>query len=335
MKVLTCVEPGQFAFSDATRPVLTEGFTLLRVVRMGICGTDLHAFEGTQPYFTYPRVLGHELCGEVLASDGNFENGELVGIIPYFHCGQCIACRAGKTNCCVSLKVFGVHIDGGMKEVISVPTSSLFRGRQLNPEVLALCEPLAIGAHAVRRGGVQAGENVIVVGAGPIGLGVAEFAQAAGARVWVLDVNDKRIEFCRNLLPSAQVIDGSKETAAEALRAATNGEMASAVFDATGNLQAINDAFQLIAHGGRYVLVGLQKGNITFSHPEFHKREATLMSSRNATRADFDHVVSSILGGKVHPEKYITHRVSFGHLPSVFAGWLHPSAGVVKAIVEF
>ncbi len=335
MKVLTCVEPGRFAFSEEERPVLTEGFTLLRVARMGICGTDLHAFEGTQPYFNYPRVLGHELSGEVIESDGEFDIGEIVGVIPYFHCGHCIACRSGKTNCCVSLKVFGVHIDGGMKEVISVPTSSLFRGRGLPPELLALCEPLAIGAHAVRRGGVQVDECVMVVGAGPIGLGVAEFALAAGARVWVLDVNDKRIDFCRNLLPKAKVIDGSKGGVVDVLREATNGEMASVVFDATGNLHAINDSFQFMAHAGRYVLVGLQKGNVSFSHPEFHKREGTLMSSRNATRADFDHVIASVLAGKVNPEKYITHRVSFGRLAGVFEQWLNPAAGVVKAMVEF
>src|SRR5882762_8130482 len=140
MKTLICNSPRHLEYNQATPPQLTKDHALLRIKRIGICGTDLHAFEGTQPYFNYPRVLGHELSGELVDADGaeSFRKGDVVTIIPYFNCGSCAACKAGKGNCCVNLKVFGVHIDGGMKEFISVPSGSLVHGEGLGEEALAL-----------------------------------------------------------------------------------------------------------------------------------------------------------------------------------------------------
>lgn len=336
MKTLTCISPGSFEYSDQPAPVLSKGNAIIKIKRIGICGTDLHAFEGTQPYFNYPRVLGHELSGELIDADGadDFRKGEIVTLIPYFNCGVCVACRAGKTNCCVQLKVFGVHIDGGMKEYVSVPSYSLVHGNGLTDEALALVEPLAVGAHSVRRADVKSGEFVLVVGAGPIGLGIMQFASIAGGKVIALDINDRRLEFCRSRLKVPHTIDASKQDVVKALNDITNGDMPTVVIDATGNQKAINQAFQYMAHGARYVLVGIQKGDISFSHPEFHKRESTLMSSRNATREDFENVVSALKTGKIDPVTYITHRVDFGKVKSEFAGWLDPDRGVIKAMVE-
>ena len=194
-------------------------------------------------------------------------------------------------------------------------------------------EPLAIGAHGVRRAAVQPGEWVLVVGAGPIGLGVMEFARIAGGNVIALDVNAGRLTFCREKLGIVHTLNALAPDVTEQLRAITNGDMPTIVIDATGNLNAINTSFQYLAHGGRYVLVGLQKGDISVSHPEFHKREATLMSSRNATRADFVHVIASMKQGLIDPTTYITHRVAFGEVRDQFAGWLDPANGVIKAMV--
>jgi 2-desacetyl-2-hydroxyethyl bacteriochlorophyllide A dehydrogenase len=337
MKVLTCIKPGVFEYSDEKLPELSKGHALIRINRIGICGTDLHAFEGTQPYFNYPRILGHELSGELVDADGadGFVKGEKVSIIPYFHCGTCIACRNGTTNCCTSLKVFGVHIDGGMKEVISVPSQYLLHSDGLGVEALALAEPLAVGAHGIRRAGVRSGEFVLVVGAGPIGLGVMEFARIAGGKVIALDINQQRLDFCKSRLGVSHIINGAEVDVFKRLAEITNGDMPTLVIDATGSLKAINNAFQFMSHGGRYVLVGLQKGEISFSHPEFHKREATLMSSRNATRADFDQVLSCLKTGEVNPLNYITHKVGFGQVKENFESWLNPANGVIKAMVEF
>ncbi len=336
MQTLVCTQPGHFEYRIAADPVLTPGHAVIRIKKVGICGTDLHAFEGTQPYFEYPRILGHELAAEIVAieDNANFRCGDAVTIIPYFNCGKCIACRSGKSNCCVQLKVCGVHIDGGMVEYLSVPVSSLVPGNGLGNEALALVEPLAIGAHGVRRAQIVEGEFVLVVGAGPIGLGTIEFARIAGAKVIVADINESRLQFCRNFLGLEHIINTSEGKTIEHLRDITRGDMPTVVIDATGNRQAINQSFQFLAHAGRYVLIGLQKGDITFSHPEFHKREATLMSSRNATRADFDQVTDALVQRQINPLTYITHRVNFDEVKSNFTSWLEPLNQVIKAVVS-
>jgi threonine dehydrogenase-like Zn-dependent dehydrogenase len=225
-------------------------------------------------------------------------------------------------------------VDGGMVEYLSVPTYSLLHGEGLSFDALALVEPLAIGAHGLRRAGVQAGEYVLVVGAGPIGLGIIALANIAGAKVIALDVNDQRLAFCKEKLGVQHVINVAKEDVTAVLQSITNNDMPTVVIDATGSLKAINNAFQYMAHGARYVLVGLQKGEISFPHPEFHKREATLMSSRNATREDFEHVIRCIKHGQIDPLTFITHKVTFDQTKDQFASWLNPANGVIKAMVE-
>ncbi len=336
MKSLVCVAPRQLEYKTITKPALSEGRAIIKIKRIGICGTDLHAFEGTQPYLEYPRILGHELSGELVEFDGapGFREGENVTFIPYFHCGTCIACRSGKPNCCVAIKVCGVHIDGGMVEYLSVPSGSLIHGDGLGLDELALVEPLAIGAHGIARAGIKKGEFVLVIGAGPIGLGTIAFAQVAGANVIVMDVNKARLDFCRQHLKVNNLINPAEGDAVEQLKAITGGDMPTVVIDATGSQKAINNAFQYMAHGGRFVLIGLQRGDIIFSHPEFHKREATLMSSRNATRADFAHVVDCMTSGLIDPKIFITHRVNFDGIKRDFEGWLDPANGVIKAMAS-
>ena len=333
MKTLVCASPHHFEYTDTEKPFTQPGHTLLRIQRIGVCGTDLHAFEGTQPYFNYPRILGHELAAIIEETNApGFKNGDAVTIIPYFNCGTCIACRKGKPNCCVSMKVCGVHVDGGMREFLLVPDSSLVSGEGLSLDELALVEPLAIGAHAVRRAAVEKDEFVLVVGAGPIGLGTMEFARIAGGKVIAMDVQESRLDFCRTKLNIPHTINAKNDVMAE-LQRITDGDMPTVVIDATGNLKAVMNAFQFLAHGGRYVLVGLQKEEISFSHPEFHKRESTLMSSRNATRADFEHVLTCLRKKLVDPATYITHRVSFEEVKDNFNSWLDPKNGVIKAMI--
>jgi 2-desacetyl-2-hydroxyethyl bacteriochlorophyllide A dehydrogenase len=336
MKTLVCTTPGELEYKTGSKPVLTKEHAIIKIKRIGICGTDLHAFEGTQPFFKYPRILGHELAGELIDFDDapGFKIGERVTFIPYFNCGSCIACRSNKPNCCVNIKVCGVHIDGGMAEYLSVPSASLVHGDELSYDELALVEPLAIGAHGVARAGIKKDEFVLVIGAGPIGLGTIEFARIAGAQVIVLDVNEARLDFCKRNLKITHTLNATEINVIEQLKEITNGDMPTIVVDATGNQKAINNAFQYLAHGGRFVLIGLQKSDITFSHPEFHKREATLMSSRNATRQDFEHVIGCMKKGLFDPKTYITHRVNFDEVQRDFESWLNPETAVIKAMVS-
>lgn len=336
MKTLVCTKPGAFEYVETQKPHLTEDHAVIRIIRVGVCGTDLHAFRGTQPFFTYPRILGHELAAELVEADNapGFTSGQQVTCIPYLNCGLCIACRKGKPNCCVNIQVCGVHTDGGMAQYISVPSAVLLHGSGLKPDQLALAEPLAIGAHGIRRAGVQPGEYILIMGAGPIGLAAMEFARIAGAKVIALDMNENRLHFCHEKLGVKYCINTKTGNVLSRIAEITNGDMPTVVIDATGNLAAINKGIDYLAHGGRYVLIGLQKDDFCFNHPEFHKRETTLMSSRNATRQDFDHAIASIKSGAIDPEVYITHRVKFDDVKANFAGWLEPQNNVIKAMVS-
>lgn len=337
VKTLICTTPGNFEYGLQAMPALQAGHAIIRIRKIGVCGTDLHAFEGTQPYFNYPRILGHELAGEIVALDAvettDFHVGELVTIIPYENCGVCIACSNGKPNCCENIAVLGVHKDGGMAEFISVPERLLVHGNGLTAEQLALVEPLSVSAHGIRRAAVQPGEFVLVIGAGPIGLAAMEFARIAGAQVIATDIQDKRLEFARETLGIPYTINAATDVAGQ-LRTITGDDMPVVVIDATGNQKAINNGIYYLAHGGRYVLIGLQKELLQFPHPEFHKRETTLMSSRNATREDFEQVIRCIKEGTARPDKYITHRVKFGEVKTTFASWLDPRNEVIKAIID-
>lgn len=335
MNVIVCKEPGNLALIERPVPAPAPGYSLIRIKRIGICGTDLHAFAGNQPFFSYPRVLGHELAAEFVEGDAEgFVKGEALTIVPYFNCGNCIACRNGKHNCCVAIQVFGVHIDGGMAAYVSVPSYALVKSGGLTLDQLALVEPLAIGAHAVSRAEIKPREKVLVVGAGPIGIGLVMFAQMAGAEVILMDTNDERLEFSRNHFAVSSTINPLHQDAMTMLRDFTLGDMPSVVIDATGNQRAINNAFAYMSHGGKYILVGLQLGEVTFSHPEFHKREATLMSSRNATKADFSHVMAAIANGQIDPLPMITHRLLFDDVLNTFPELSDPSNKVVKAMMD-
>ena len=336
MKALTCITPGEFSYIEKDIPFVKENSVLLKMKRLGICGTDYHAFGGTQPFFDYPRILGHEVAAEVVesADKNRFKPGDQVTISPYFSCGKCVACRNGKTNCCVNMKVFGVHVDGAMQEYISVPAGAVVAGEGLSADELALVEPLAIGAHGVGLAQVKKGETILVLGAGPIGLGTIAFAKIAGGRVIVADVNDNRLTFCKDRLGVDYTINPLKTDALTLVKEITGGDMATVVIDCTGNLTAINSGFRFLAHGGRFIMIGLQKGTIEVVHPEFHKREAMLMSSRNALPEDFAHVINCIKKGLVKPLDFISHRLGLDEVKQQF-DLLSADQSVIKALVDF
>ncbi len=337
MKGIVCEHINQLVYRENfPEPVQVPGEAIVRIRRIGICGTDLHAFKGNQPFFTYPRILGHELAGvieRVGDNEAGLQVGDQVCIIPYMHCGTCIACRNTKTNCCTSMKVLGVHIDGGMRERISVPVTHLIHTPGLTLDQTAVLEPLAIGAHAVRRAHVTPSETVLVIGAGPIGLGVMVFAKFAGARVIIMDIQDERLAFCQSWAKADHIINATNNPK-ETLLELTGGEWPTIVFDATGNATSMMESFGYVAHGGTLVFVGLTKGEITFHNPEFHKREMTLMGSRNATKEDFNQVQSMISAKEIDVQRYITHRSDLDHMLVEFDNWLKPESKVIKAMIE-
>jgi 2-desacetyl-2-hydroxyethyl bacteriochlorophyllide A dehydrogenase len=321
MLQVTLQTPGQLVSADADLPAAGEGEALVRVHRVGVCGTDLHAFRGRQPFFSYPRVLGHELGVEVVdpGNDVSLQRGDRCAVEPYLNCGACIACRNGRPNCCSGLSVLGVHQDGGMREVIAVPARKLHSSTRLSYEQLALVETLAIGAHAVERANLQPGEFALVIGAGPIGVSVVQFARAAGATVAVADTSTTRLDLCRRLWKVDCTIDAQSADAEAQVRDAGGGDLPAVVFDATGNPQSMCAAFRWPCPGGRLVFVGLVQGEISFSDPEFHRRELTLLATRNAKPESFRAIIDAVESGRIDTDPWITHRLDLGDVPGGFA----------------
>lgn len=334
MRTVVLNEPGHFEIRDTLPPdSLPEGEALVRIRRVGVCGTDIHAYHGNQPYFTYPRILGHELACEIIqigSNDRNLNPGDLCAVEPYINCGDCIACRRGRTNCCSTLKVLGVHIDGGMREQIQVPVRKLHRSDKLTLDQLALVETLCIGAHAVSRAKLEKDERILVLGAGPIGLTVMQFAKEAGVHITVADVNPGRLAFCRDMLGVHQTL-----VAGDDLLERLGSDLPTAVFDATGSPACMESAFKYVANSGRLIFVGLVQADIKFHDPEFHRKEMTLLATRNATAEDFRHVMSQIESGAIDTRPWITHRESVELFPERFASWLKPDSGLIKGVVEF
>ncbi len=338
MRAILLEQPGQLRLIERPEPGAPgENEALVRVRQVGVCGTDLHAYQGSQPFFTYPRLPGHELGVEVIAVGENEQGiaaGDRCAVEPYFSCGHCPACLRGKPNCCLHIQVFGVHIDGGMREFAIIPTRYLHPSASLMDEQLALVEPLAIGAHAISRAQLQAGERVLVVGAGPIGLAVTQFALLAGAQVTVMDVSEQRLHFCQERWPRVVCLDGRDDPLA-ILRAQYGDDLPTAVLDATGNPASMQAAFAYPGHGGRLIFVGLFSGDVAFHDPDFHRRELTLLSSRNATSSDFQRVIAALESGEIDLAPWITHRATPETLTRQFPHWFEQQSGIIKALIAF
>lgn len=334
MLSLIVEEPGTLRFVEVPRTEPEEGEALVKVVSCGVCGTDIHALSGRQPFFSYPRRLGHELCVEVIKapSSSRLTCGDLCAVEPYFYCGQCPACQAGKTNCCHSLKVLGVHVDGGHVTELAIDARYLHKGDGLCSDQLALVEPLAIGAHAIERAKPSRGEPLVVLGMGPIGLSVAMFAKAAGANLVLVDLDEERLKFAAERMSLGVPIAGG-EGFEERLKRYF-GQLPSCVIDATGSPRSMNTCFNYTEHGGRVVFVGLFIGDLQFDDPNFHRRELSLYASRAALSSTFTKVIAMIKEGEVDPLPLITHRMRFENLKEELPA-IHKQPGLVKAIVDF
>jgi len=339
MQAVQLEKPGKFDIiniPEAAAPA--AGQALVQVHRVGICGTDISGFLGKMPFYSYPRIPGHELGVEVLAvGDGvaNVRAGDHCSVEPYINQPTTFASSRGATNCCEELQVLGVHIDGGLRPRFLLPARKLHVSQSLSYEQLALVETLAIGCHAVNRGQAVAGENVLVIGAGPIGLSVIEFLKLAGSKITVLDVNQQRLDFCQNTMRVNHTVKLNPDTnSLPELQNLTDGHLYTLVIDATGNNKSMSNALNYVAHTGRLVFVGITTDIISFPHPLMHRREMTLLASRNALPEDFQRIIQLIEQGQINTQPWITHRSPMATLPADFPAYTRPETGVIKAIVE-
>lgn len=313
--------PGEFVDVTVPRPVPSSGQALVRIHRVGVCGSDFHALAGRHPIYTYPRVLGHELAGEIVEVPENTQGlhaGDRCAIEPYISCGHCRTCKVGRTNCCEQLRLFGIHVDGGMQGFLGVPIGLLHKSDVLSLDQLALIETLGVGAHAVKRSRLRPGEEMLVVGGGPIGLGASQFAVAIGAKVAVVETNDWRRQFANKL-------------GVEAFSAA-DGRMADVVLDATGSAAAMAQSLNYVAPGGRLVFVGLTRDPVRIDDGLLHRREITIHASRNSC-GQFPSIIRMLEENKINTDPWITDRLTLDEVPARFKG-LSEKAGMMKAVVE-
>ena len=321
MQQVVLTGPGTLFHRDVPQPPPAQGEILFAVKRIGVCGSDFHAFAGRHPAYIYPRVLGHELSGlalEVPRNEFGIKAGDRCAIDPYVNCQVCDACRAGRTNCCERLQVLGVHRDGGMQDVISVPARLLHSSKVLSLDQLALVETLGIGAHAVARAELEAGQKAIVVGAGPIGLGTALFAREAGAEVVVIEKDKDRRAFAQRQ--------------GWTTREPSDKVSGNVVFDATGSAVVMADSLNRVAVGGKLVFVGLTSDPVALDDALFHKREVTLLASRNST-GQFPRIIKMLEEGTISIDDWITERLGLADLPREFAK-LIDRPHLIKAIVD-
>lgn len=338
MKAIRLNKPGQWEIFDKTMPKnsLKKGEALLKVKKIGVCGTDLHAFKGSQPFFNYPRILGHELAVQVVATGEDVENvniGDLCSVEPYYNdiVGQAV--RRGKTNCGEHLQVLGVHVDGGMQEYFIYPSKYVHPSASLSEDQLALIEPLAIGCHAVDRARILKEDIVLVIGAGPIGLGAILFAKLSGARIIAMDIDDAKLEKCKGITGISETLNAKGDVVAD-LHKMLNGDLPTIILDATGNSDSMMNSFNYVAAGGTIVFIGLFMGDVTFDDPNFHKKELTLKASRAALTTDFRRIINLMESGKIDAQPFITHRIKFDEVTTEFEKLYSYGGDLIKAVIE-
>lgn len=339
MKAIVLEQPGRFGERELSEPEIPrEAEAVVRVHRVGICGSDISGYLGKMPFYSYPRIPGHELGVEVLSAGAGVTHvapGDHCSVEPYMNCQSCLACRRGAGNCCQNLQVLGVHTDGGLRPRFTLPARKLHKSGTLTLDQLALVETLAIGCHAVNRASPQRDEHVLVIGAGPIGLSVIEFAKLAGSTVTVLDLNDRRLAFCRETMGVHHTVLAHGDAAADIERVRSiTGDLPTVVIDATGSVKSMNSSFQFAGHTGRVVFVGIVTADVSFPDPLLHARELTLYASRNALPGDFGRIIRLIEEGKIDTRPWITHRCGFDKLTENFPAYTRPETGVIKAMVE-
>ncbi|MGA7523229.1 MAG: zinc-binding alcohol dehydrogenase family protein [Acidobacteriaceae bacterium] len=321
MKQVILQAPGRFSEHETELPTTPSEHALVRIERVGVCGSDFHAFSGRHPIYTYPRIIGHELAGivaEAPANDRMIEVGDRCAIEPYLTCGTCRACLQGRNNCCERLRVLGIHVDGGLQEFLPVPLNLLHKSAILSLDQLALVETLGIGAHAVDRSGLQAGESALVVGAGPIGIATSQFASERGAHVHIVEKSPWRRSFVEQMGYPAS------ESAEE--------RRADVVFDATGSAAAMGASLALVATGGRLIYVGLTRDPVTIDDSLFHRREITLLASRNSFGL-FPRIIQLIEEGRIDTSHWVTDRLTLGEVVSLFQS-LPERETLIKAIIH-
>ncbi len=339
MKTIIIPQPGEGKIIDTPIPEPKKGEVLLKILRGGICGSELGTYRGTFAYASYPRIPGHEFSGEIVAINGDaphLKTGMVVTGNPYFNCCKCYSCQRGLLNCCEHNETLGAQRDGAFSEYFAMPIERIYDGKGLPPDVLAAIEPFCISYHgAVTRGKVKAGDNVLVIGAGTIGALAAVAAKSQGANVFISDVAKKKMDYAVESFGLDGGILNEGEGLIDKCMAVTGGKGFDVAIEAVGLPSTFQSAIDAAAFGGRVVLIGVGKKNLDFIFTLLQKKELNVFGSRNALKVDFESLIDLAASGKVDLRRAITNTYSLDQAPQAFADFAAHGADMLKVMIDF
>lgn len=336
MKTVFIEESNKIAIKEVEMPKRKAGEALLKIKYCGICGSDVATYTGNQPFATYPRIPGHEFSAEIIEIDENslgLKKGMIVTANPYFNCGRCYSCRRGKVNCCEDNQTMGVQRDGSFSEYITMPIERIVDGKGLDSKTLALIEPFSIGYHAINRGNLKAGDKVLVIGAGPIGIFAMISATLKGAEVYIADMLDKRLELAKEL-GAAGTINTAKENLVERVKEITNNCGMDVCIEAAGLPVTFLNCIENACFGGKLILIGNGKRETSFNHSILLKKELDVYGSRNSLH-DFEPLVEIVSSGKVDINKLVTNIYGLNQATEAFEALKNNDGTMAKVLIDF
>ena len=339
MKTIIINKPGDVNIIDTPKPVRKKGEALLKVLYGGICGSDLGTYRGTFAYASYPRIPGHEFSAEIVEIDENDRNlkpGMIVTCNPYFNCTKCYSCQRGLVNCCTSNETLGAQRDGAFSEYITMPIERIYDGKGLPAKTLALIEPFCISYHGVSRADVKAGDNVLVLGAGTIGVLAAVAAKAKGAKVYISDVAEKKMNYAVETFGlDGGILNDSHENFIQRVEEITGGNYFDVTIEAVGLPSTFLNCIEAAAYGARVVQIGVGKKNVDFDFTLLQKKELNVFGSRNALKKDFLELIDLVKSGKVDLEKIVTNTYSLDEADKAFSDFDKNAASMLKVVIKF
>ena len=336
MKTVLINKPFEIAVTDTPKPEVKDGEALLKILYCGICGADVASYTGNQPFTTYPRIPGHEFSAEIVSipeNDRGLKPGDVVTANPYFNCGECYSCRRGFVNCCTDNKTMGVQRNGSFCEYVAMPVERIYEGKGLSAKELALVEPFTISYHAVNRAPVKAGDKVLVVGAGPIGLFALIAAINKGAEVYVADILDGRLEKALDF-GAKGVINSAKTDIKEEAMKITGGDGFDCCIEACGQSVTFLNCIDCCAFAGKIILIGNGKKETTFLHSILLKKELNVYGSRNSYPSDFKDVIDLISSGKVDVLKMVSDIYPMDRADEAFKALANNKGDLCKVLVK-
>lgn len=337
MKAIEITKPFEIKIIDKEKPIINDGEALLKVLYCGICGADVASFTGNQPFTTYPRIPGHEFSAQIVEipeNDRGLKKGDVVTCNPYFNCGECYSCRRGIVNACTDNQTMGVQRDGSFQEYITMPVERIIDGKGLSAQELALIEPFSISNHALSRAEVRQGDNLLIMGAGPIGLFALLKAKAMGANVAIADMLSSRLELAKEY-GADKVINVKEQNLEKECHSFTAGNGFDVCVEACGAPETFLNCIDNAAHGANIILIGNGKRETTFVHSVILKKELNIFGSRNAFTKDFEELIELVKAGKVNPAKMISGIYDAQNAKAAFDALVNNDGTLAKLLIKF